>query len=1169
MGVRLGLLGDIEVRVDGHLVEVGHARQQCVLAALLADANRAVPVTQLVDRVWGDHAPHRVRETLYNYLSRLRHALALIPEIGLLRRPGGYVLTVDPMAVDLHRFHHLVGRARAIEDDDQALALFEQALGLWRGEAFAGLDTPWAAVLRDTLAQDRFAAELDATDLQLRRGRHGWLLSEIAARAEAHPLDERAAGHMILALYQNGRQAEALDHFAQLRQRLAEDLGIDPGPALQRLHHDILTQAPALTWPIVPAMRTVPAAEVIGPQVIGPEVIGPAVIGPEVIGPQVIGPEPARAAARPDHAADVFVGREAPMQLLADRLAMVRTGRGQTVLVAGEAGIGKTSLLRRFARQAGVPAAWGACPEHVAAPPLWPWERVLQAVRALSPDHAVPAGLSGLLDGDAATDPPDPADPPDQPHQPDVADAAGAALRLFEAIGRYLSAATDGRVLVVVMDDLHWTDRTSLQLLAYLSEFLAASPVLLVASFRPQEVSAALSDTLAALSRSGAERIELTGLDDRETLALAGAIAGFDVVTPTAATALRARTGGNPFFLREVIRLLNQESPDHVNEARVPPPVREVVLRRVNRLPGKTVTLLSMAAIAGQEFDLEVVAEAASFEVDAALEAIDPAVAAGLVVEDDRRLGWFGFAHALVAEALYEATGRWRRTRLHHRIGQITAKVWAGRDERVAEIARHWLLAAELGPATAAKAAAYAAGAARAADARLAHEAAAESWSQSLAAAELAGDSVDQYALLVGRAISLYRSGNPRSGTPVFVRAMEEALGHEESQEPDIVRLVTVAVAALCESNWYPVVGGVDDERLVDVLERALPLLTDPAHRAVLLAFLAAAHYYDDNPQRRVELSDQALAHARPAADNVTLARVLYLRALALFGPDYPNHCLAAVDALLGLAHLPPPMVAAARVLNSWLLATVGRMPEAAGQLEQVVLFGEHVAAPTVRVHLGWARASQLLLAGRWAEADTISRATYDLHSKMSYGVEQGIAQRIRMIQRWEAAFLTDRCADTVGELQAAAATIGTPGLRTMLTVALVEAGRLAEAREILHSLDTGPKDYRWLYTECWCLLAAARLGDVEHAKRLRDRLLPYRHMACAVAVHVVSGSVAYFTGEGALAIGDADAALTDLALAIEAGEAMGAIPWLARAREAQARAQLLKENGLTVSPAQ
>ena len=249
MGVEFGLLGDVEVRVGGHPVEVGHARQRCVLVVLLVEANRGVSVDQLVDRVWGDRAPHCARETLYSYLSRLRQALSQIGEVDLVRQSGGYVLAVDPMAVDVHRFGHVVAQARAAGDEDRALVLYEQALGLWRGEPCAGLDTPWVNALRDALERDRFAVELDCADLQLRRGQHGWLLSELSTRATVHPLDERVAGQLMLALYHNGRQAQALEHFHQLRVRLAEELGIDPGPGLQRLYEQILTTDPALTAP--------------------------------------------------------------------------------------------------------------------------------------------------------------------------------------------------------------------------------------------------------------------------------------------------------------------------------------------------------------------------------------------------------------------------------------------------------------------------------------------------------------------------------------------------------------------------------------------------------------------------------------------------------------------------------------------------------------------------------------------------------------------------------------------------------------------------------------------------------------------------------------------------------------------------------------------------------
>jgi hypothetical protein len=161
------------------------------------------------------------------------------------------------------------------------------------------------------------------------------------------------------------------------------------------------------------------------------------------------------------------------------------------------------------------------------------------------------------------------------------------------------------------------------------------------------------------------------------------------------------------------------------------------------------------------------------------------------------------------------------------------------------------------------------------------------------------------------------------------------------------------------------------------------------------------------------------------------------------------------------------------------------------------------------------------------------------------------------MCQCWEAAYLAGTGADLIDELRATAKATGTKSpVRSILTMALVEAGHPEEARAVLRCLAPGPKDFLWLYTQCWGLLAAARLGETEHVTRLRNQLLPYRRFACAVFATAVSGSVAYFTGEAALALGDSDAALADFTIAVEADEVMGALPWLARARDAITRAQ-------------
>src|SRR3712207_3660019 len=129
MAAEFGVLGTVEARIDGQPLDLGHARQRCVLGVLLVEAGRPVPVDQLVDRVWGDDVPQRVASALYTYLSRLRRAVADVPGVGIKRQPGGYLLTVDPQAVDLHRFRRLIALARTSGSDQPAAELFAQALG--------------------------------------------------------------------------------------------------------------------------------------------------------------------------------------------------------------------------------------------------------------------------------------------------------------------------------------------------------------------------------------------------------------------------------------------------------------------------------------------------------------------------------------------------------------------------------------------------------------------------------------------------------------------------------------------------------------------------------------------------------------------------------------------------------------------------------------------------------------------------------------------------------------------------------------------------------------------------------------------------------------------------------------------------------------------------------
>ncbi|MGY0058181.1 AfsR/SARP family transcriptional regulator [Streptomyces sp. LZ34] len=347
MAVTFGLLGGIEAWVDDRPMDLGHVRQRCVLAALLVDANRSVSVDQLADRVWGDRPPQRFRTALYSYLSRLRTALSEAG-VGIGKEAGGYVLAAETAAIDLYRFRELVAEARGAADDVRAEALLEQALGLWRGDAFGAVDTPWFNALRDTLGQERFAAELDRNDAGLRRGRHGELLAGLFTRAGERPLDERLAGQLMLALYRCGRPSEALEHFRRTRHRLVDELGIGPSRPLEQLHQRILEADPALAAsPASPASPAPAASAAPAPAAPAAPAVPPA---PPSAPPRI--PVPRQLPAPPP----AFTGRARELLRLSevcDVRAEAEAG-GETVVISaigGIGGVGKTWLAVRWAHE--------------------------------------------------------------------------------------------------------------------------------------------------------------------------------------------------------------------------------------------------------------------------------------------------------------------------------------------------------------------------------------------------------------------------------------------------------------------------------------------------------------------------------------------------------------------------------------------------------------------------------------------------------------------------------------------------------------------------------------------------------------------------------------------------------------------------------------------------
>ncbi|MFF5359662.1 BTAD domain-containing putative transcriptional regulator [Streptomyces scabiei] len=670
MTVEFDLLGSVEARVDGRIIDLGHARQRCVLAVLLVDANRVVSVDQLVERVWADRHPQRVRNTLYGYLSRLRRALAISAWADIVRRSGGYVLDVEASAVDLHRFRDVVARARAAarnEQDEQAVSMFGQALGLWRGTAFAGLDTPWINALRDAVDQERTAAELDHTDVRLRCGHHAGLLAELSTRVEAHPLDERLVGQYILALYRCGRPADALNHYERTRLLLAEELGCDPSLPLRQLHQQILTTDPALNVPAagLAAGRAPGSALALVPR---PLPTPPPVRTPRG-GADLPGPSTPQLPRTGSH----LVGRAAELRVLDGAVEDALAGAPGVVEVVGEPGIGKTRLLGELgerARQRGFLSLAGRSVEFDRAPYgafVDALDDHLGTVDFLPLRHdGSPPGAFTLL-GTVF-----PALCDRFPTGPEPVTVE--RYWFHRAVRTLLETLSADGGLVLSLDDLQWTDDGTAELIDHLVRHPPRTPLLLALAYRPRQAPQRLA---AALARAGTEgrlaRVELGPLSPAEGAELCGARPDH-----WRFRRLYEASGGNPFYLEALTGNTGDDSlravpvdqtvpADSVPVADgLPQSVRAALLEEFGGLSATARVCTQAAAVLGDSFEADMVAVVAQTGEAQALAALDEVAERDLI----RQIGstrQFQFRHPLVRAAVYQGAGAGWRIAAHAR----------------------------------------------------------------------------------------------------------------------------------------------------------------------------------------------------------------------------------------------------------------------------------------------------------------------------------------------------------------------------------------------------------------------------------------------------------------------------------------------------------------------
>ncbi|HEX2085949.1 MAG TPA: AAA family ATPase, partial [Solirubrobacteraceae bacterium] len=850
-------------------------------------------------------------------------------------------------------------------------------------------------------------------------------------------------------------------------------------------------------------------------------------------------------------------GRDEELAALARALDRARRGDRRVVLLTGDPGIGKTRLLAQAglaAAEEGATVLYGRCDADLGMP----YQPFVEALGHLA-EHAPAAllerhrgGVLGRLVPRLRDDGPAP--------------AASAALPdadryLLFAEATALLAAVPRRPLVLLLDDLHAADRPTLMLLRYLLGAPAPLETLVVATYRATEVGDdhPLAAFVGDVTRDAAcERIALGGLGQADVLGLTAALAGHDLDAQVAdlARALRDETDGNPFFVTAVFQHL-AESGDLVVEAgrwstrepgaelELPGSVRETIVRRVGRLGEDAAAVLHAAATIGEEFEAGLLARTLERDEDDVLDALDAAVAAGLVTVPSALGTRYAFAHALVAHTLYGDLPPGRRRRLHRRIAAALEDACGGDPgTRIGELAHHAIKGA------------YSEDVPRAIDwARRAGEHAldqlapddAERWfERALALLEqLPDDPALRCDLLIGLGTAQRESGHAS-----FRRTLLDAADLARDLD-DGERLARAALANT--RGFVSATGAVDDER-VAVVEAALALTQESsdAVRARLQATLAAELTFAGDWRRRAALSDLALDQARACGDPAVLRDVLSARFMTIWTPETLEQRLRDTAEELELAEHGGDPIARFRALHWRATACLeaGEVDEAARLIEREARLAERIGQPTALWLAAYDRAIKALVRGLTGEAETWAETARRIavESGQPEALAFYVGQLINI--RYEQGRL--------GELEPLIAAQveqnpGIPAFRSALALARADAEQHDAAREVLDGdaaagFSDLPYDSNWLVGMTIYAEAAGRIGHEAAAAVLHPLLEPW-HAQIAFNSATAWGTVDRHLGNLAAVLGRRDEAEERLRRAAALHERIAAPLWLARTR--------------------
>ena len=858
----------------------------------------------------------------------------------------------------------------------------------------------------------------------------------------------------------------------------------------------------------------------------------------------------------------IFVGREGELDRLRQLWKEAAAGERRVALLGGEPGIGKTRLAAEVAgelhRQGALVLA-GRCDEDLGVP----YQPFVEALRHYVTNAGRPR--LGRHGGELSRIVPELPDLVAGLAEPLRSDPETERYRLFDAVASWLADVSAETPLLLIMDDIHWAARPTLLLLRHVLRSTEPARLLCLATYRDTDIGRGhpLTEFLADLRRGGgSERLPVTGLDASGVAAFIEAAAGhgLDEEGEDLARAVWAETEGNPFFMVEVMRHLAETGALERREGRwvvssvldevgIPEGVRDVVGRRLSRMSDAANQALTVAAVVGLEFEPAVVAAAAGMSEDDLLAGIDEAVAARLVVEVRGPVPRNRFSHALVRATLYDELTGARRVTLHRRVAEAIEQVHAqALDDHLPALAHHWARAAAPA-ADADKAVAYATRAGDRALDQLAHGEAAAYYAQGLellAAAGAPADDRRRVDLLIAQGEAQRRAGDAAYRETLLAAAR---LAQHQGDADALVR----AALANNRGHLYTNLFGLDTEK-VEVLEAAIEVTGDrPAARARLLANLGLEQSWMPDRDARVDLSDQALATARRAADPATLAHVLIARDYTAFAPDNARERLANTGELQALAEvLGDPMIGLqASLLRFRAAMDLGEVAEA----ERCLAMSRDVAADLGQPVLMWSvqvqEAGLSLLRGQLATAEEQIEIAYQT------GVASGQtdAHIFRLAQRYSLLLELGRLSEVEDEFtQLIERLPQIVLLRLMLANGLLESGRPSEARAIFEDFArsgfAATFDFLWLRIHAECALLCFHEGDAVRAAEIHSRLEPYADLMVVMGQGgIPSGCVAYYLGLLAATMERHDEAAARFAAATTIHERIGAPTWLARSR--------------------